>query len=239
MSRARIVNNLNLNWKFFRGNEPKAWYKGYNDSGWRDITLPHDWSIEEPFSKEHSSGTGYVTGGVGWYRKTFKLPPELKGKRVYITFEGVYNHSQVWCNSHYIGKRPFGYSTFTYDLTDLVDFEGDNVISVKVNHKDIADSRWFTGSGIYRDVYLTITDHIHIEQYGVFVTTPYVSVERATVAVDVRVVNETDVSEDIQIKSLLYDQAEALINADSESNVITNNATGQVQQIIDVQKPKL
>src|SRR5690625_6117604 len=91
---------------------------------------------------------------------------------------------------------PLGYSTFTYDLTDLVDFEGDNVISVKVNHKDIADSRWFTGSGIYRDVYLTITDHIHIEQYGVFVTTPYVSEERATVAVDVRVVNETDRSEE-------------------------------------------
>lgn len=239
MSKARIVNNLNLNWKFFRGNEPKAWYKGYNDSAWRDITLPHDWSIEEPFSKEHSSGTGYVAGGVGWYRRKFTLPSELKGKKVYITFEGVYNHSQVWCNSHYIGKRPFGYSTFTYDLTDLVDFEGDNVISVKVNHKDIADSRWFTGSGIYRDVYLTITDHIHIEQYGVFVTTPYVSEERATVAVDVRVVNETDVSADIQIKSLLYDQEGALIDADSESNVITNNATAQVQQTIDVQKPKL
>ena len=145
MNKQRIVNNINLNWKFFRGDEPKAWYKGLDDSTWRDVTLPHDWSVEEPFSQEHSSGTGYLPGGMGWYRKSFSIPQELKGKKVYITFEGVYNNSQVWCNSYYIGKRPYGYSTFTYDLTDFIAFgDEENVISVKVDHKDIADSRWFT-----------------------------------------------------------------------------------------------
>jgi beta-galactosidase len=152
MNKGRVIMNMNLDWKFFRGDEPKAWYRGFDDSNWRNITLPHDWSVEEPFSIEHSSGTGYLPGGIGWYRKTFILPEDLKDKRVYITFEGVYNNSQVWCNSYYIGKRPYGYSTFTYDITDFITPDSvENVISVKVNHKDIADSRWFTGSGIYRD----------------------------------------------------------------------------------------
>src|SRR5690606_30146481 len=97
MNTSRIMTNLNLDWKFFRGDEPRAWYKGLDDFTWRDVTLPHDWSVEEPFSQEHSSGTGYLSGGIGWYRKHFSIPQELEGKRVYITFEGVYNHSQVWC----------------------------------------------------------------------------------------------------------------------------------------------
>ncbi|WP_163537475.1 glycoside hydrolase family 2 TIM barrel-domain containing protein [Gracilibacillus sp. YIM 98692] len=239
MKEARIVSNLNLDWKFSRGDEPKAWYKGHDDSEWRDITLPHDWSVEEPFSKEHSSGTGYVAGGTGWYRKNFKLPSELKGKKVYITFEGIYNNSQVWCNSYYIGKRPFGYSTFTYDITDFVTFERDNVISVKVNHKDIADSRWFTGSGIYRDVYLTITDPIHIDQYGVFVTTPEVSVEQATVAVNVQLTNETSNPENIQIKNTLLDQNGEAVGSSSEITNILAESNLHVDQSINVKEPQL
>ncbi|MGP4038579.1 glycoside hydrolase family 2 TIM barrel-domain containing protein [Gracilibacillus sp. D59] len=239
MNQTRIVRNMNLNWKFSRGDEPKAWYKGYDDSNWRDITLPHDWSVEEPFSEEYSSGTGYVAGGIGWYRKDFTLLPELKGKKVYITFEGIYNNSQVWCNSYYIGKRPFGYSSFTYDITDFVSFEENNTISVKVNHKDIADSRWFTGSGIYRDVYLTVTDPIHIDQYGVFVTTPEVSAEEATVAVNVQLTNETNQSEEIQIINTLFDQSGDLIGSSSETKFISEESSIKVDQTIVINEPNL
>ncbi len=239
MNNTRIVRNLNQNWKFHRGDEPHAWYKGHDDANWRDITLPHDWSIEEPFSKEHSSGTGYVAGGIGWYRKKFMLSPELKGKRVYITFEGIYNHSQVWCNSYYIGKRPYGYSTFTYDITDFVSSERTNVISVKVNHKDVADSRWYTGSGIYRDVYLTITDPIHIDQYGVFVTTPEVSAEKATVAVNIQLNNETSKHENIQIRNTLFDQNGNTINTSSETKDIPGETSLNMEQTIHVIEPNL
>ncbi len=236
----RIVKNINLDWKFLRGDEPRAWYKGLDDSNWRNVTLPHDWSVEEPFSEAHSSGTGYLPGGIGWYRKTFSLPEELKGKRVYITFDGVYNNSQTWCNSYYIGKRPFGYSSFTYDITDFAAF-GDvkNVIAVKVNHKDIADSRWFTGSGIYRDVSITITDAVHIDKYGVFVTTPNAAKEQATVAIVVHVVNEAAKDADIQIKNTLYDANEKVIDAVLDSRAVQAGLSLKIDQAITAAAPVL
>lgn len=179
MDRTRIM--LSDKWKFLLG-EASGWYKGLNDENWQEVRVPHDWSVEYPFSEENSSGTGYVCGGVGWYRRRFKLGG-IGGKRVYITFEGVYNNSQVWINSNYLGKRPFGYATFTHDITEFVN-EGENVVSVKVSHTDTADSRWFTGSGIVRPVYLTVTGETAVIPGGVRITTPEVSADRAVVKVE-------------------------------------------------------
>jgi beta-galactosidase len=207
MNQGRNIQKLNLDWKFFRGDEPKAWYKGLDDSGWQNVTLGHDWSVTEPFSREHSSGTGYLPGGIGWYRRTFHLPAEAKGKKVSVTFEGIYNNSQVWCNSFYIGKRPYGYSSFTYDITYFAAFgDVENVICVKVNHKDIADSRWFTGSGIYRNVVLAVMDPVHFDNNGVFITTPEVSREQATVVINTRMSNETETAVDVDIKTSILDE---------------------------------
>ncbi len=240
MENGRITKNLNLHWKFLRGDEPKAWYKGFEDINWRDVTLPHDWSVEKPFSIEYSSGTGYLPGGTGWYRKKFTLPEELKGKRVYITFEGVYNNSQVWCNSYYIGKRPYGYSTFTYDITDFAVFgTNENVISVKVDHKDIADSRWFTGSGIYRNVYLTITGSLHIDKYGVFVTMPEVSCEKAIMNVNAKLLNEANDGTEIVIRNTLLDHNKAAVAAAESVRVIPGDSKTSMDQTIDVSKPML
>ena len=100
----RCIVNLNLGWRFHPGDEPKAWYKGFEDSSWRMVTLPHDWSVEFPFDRRNASGTGYLPGGTGVYRKHFSIPGEWKGKRVYITFNGVYNNGMFWCNSYYLGK---------------------------------------------------------------------------------------------------------------------------------------
>ncbi|GLX68754.1 glycoside hydrolase family 2 TIM barrel-domain containing protein [Paenibacillus glycanilyticus] len=240
MNKGRIIANINLNWKFHRGEEPRGWYKGLDDSNWRQVTLPHDWSVEEPFSEEHSSGTGYLPGGIGWYRKSLHLPSNLQGKRVYITFEGVYNNSQVWCNSYYIGKRPYGYSSFTYDITDFVSFgDQETIISVKVDHKDIADSRWFTGSGIYRDVYLTVTDQVHIDTYGVFVTTPVVSEEQAEVAVNVRVASGSAKDESVQIRNVLLDRDGQEVQTVHGNLAVNGDSAKDTEQTLIVAKPKL
>jgi beta-galactosidase len=240
MNMGRTIQNINTGWKFFRGDEPRAWYKGLDDSNWREVTIPHDWSVEEPFSQEHSSGTGYLPGGTGWYRKTFYLSEDVKNKKVYITFDGVYNNSQVWCNSYYIGKRPYGYSPFTYDITDFVVFgdEG-NVISVKVNHKDIADSRWFTGTGIYRDVHITITDPVHIDKYGVFVTTPEVSEDKATVNINICLSNDSAEDEDINVNISLWDENGHEIAITQESAIAQGGTGKNINRKISVQRPRL
>ncbi|MGL6174408.1 MAG: glycoside hydrolase family 2 TIM barrel-domain containing protein [Cellulosilyticaceae bacterium] len=205
--------NLNLGWKFYRGDEPKAWLKDFDDSLWQNVVLPHDWSVTEPFSEKHSSGTGYLPAGIGWYRKSFTLSEEDEGKRVYITFDGVYNNSEVWVNSYYLGKHPNGYTAFTYDLTDFVCFgKIPNNITVRVNHKYEADSRWFTGSGIYRKVTLQIKDQICIDKYGVFVTTPVAEKEESIINTKVTVTNHTNEEEIVTIKHNLIDGEKVLVS---------------------------
>ncbi len=186
------------NWKFKLGHVSDGWYRGGDERGWENVRIPHDWAISRGFSKENSSGTGYVTGGEGWYRTRFNCKPE-QGKRVRITFYGVYNNSKVWCNSNYLGKRPFGYSTFTYDITEYLAPDGDNEISVQVLHPETADSRWYTGSGITRPVTVTVTGEPYIDDFGVFVTSSDVTADSATVSV------KTSVKGDAVIKNTIID----------------------------------
>ncbi|MDE7009480.1 MAG: glycoside hydrolase family 2, partial [Lachnospiraceae bacterium] len=158
---------LRENWRFHLGECEDAWYKGYEDSSWRRVMVPHDWSVEAPFSREYSSGTGYLQGGIGWYRVTFQLPEEYRGKKISLRFDGVYKNSRVFCNSYYLGKRPNGYVPFSYDISDMVVFgQEENQVSVKVVHDDLADSRWFTGSGITRKVTVCIEEKVHPAEYG-------------------------------------------------------------------------
>ncbi len=166
----REVTNLRLDWKFHLGEVVEGGYKGLDDTGWQTVTLPHDWSVEHPFDKAHSSGTGYLAGGIGWYRRAFTLPADLGQRRVLVTFDGVYKHARVYCNSNYLGMRAFGYSSFTYDITPFVS-AGHNVLAVRAEHTDLADSRWFTGNGIYRDVRLNVVNPLHFVEHGVFVST--------------------------------------------------------------------
>ena len=152
---------INGGWRFHAGEAVNASYRGYDDRAWKKVTLPHDWSVHEPFDVENSSGTGYLPGGIGWYRKHFTLPEGVEDQRVFVTFLGVYKHARVYVNSHYLGMRAYGYSSFTYELTGRVQ-AGDNVLCVRAEHIELADSRWFTGAGIYRDVILTVTPKNHI-----------------------------------------------------------------------------
>lgn len=165
---------LNKSWKFYLGDMPDADYMGFEDEDWRSVDLPHDWSVEHPFDKSHSSGTGYLPGGTAWYRKHFILTKEQTDKHIFILFEGIYKHSRVYINSNYLGGRAYGYSSFGYDISEFVR-EGENVISVRVEHNDTADSRWFTGSGIYRNVYLIISEKVHFKENGIFIKTQSIS----------------------------------------------------------------
>jgi hypothetical protein len=176
---------FNLGWRFHLGESLKASYKGHDDSAWQTVTLPHDWSVTLPFDEGCSSGTGYLPGGIGWYRKHFTLP-ELSGRQVSITFGGVYKHARVYVNSNYLGMRAYGYSTFTHDITQFV-IAGDNVVSVRCEHTELADSRWFTGNGIYRDVTLTIASPARFAQDGVFAYTESVMEEAALIRVSAEV----------------------------------------------------
>ena len=190
----KITLNLNKDWRFHLGECEEAWYKGYNTDHWRKVMIPHDWSVEKPFSKDYSSGTGYLAGGIGWYQLKFRLPKEYAGKRIRIAFDGIYKNSQVWCNSYYLGKRPSGYTSFSYDISDFASFgEEDNVLSVKVTHTDLADSRWFTGSGITRKVELVVEGAVHPAEYGCIFENEQIKhqiVNKTQEPADVRVITE-------------------------------------------------
>ena len=183
---ARI--NLNRDWRFHLGDELLGApmfspdFMGYDDSAWRVVTLPHDWSVEHPFDRSNASGTGYLPGGTAWYRKHFELPADVKGKRVRVTFGGVYKHARVYINSNHVGVNAYGYSAFTFDITEFVR-PGENVLSVRVEHDQVADSRWFTGSGIYRDVTVDVTNMVCFENNGIFVTTKEVTEGKAVINV--------------------------------------------------------
>src|SRR5450432_4842431 len=170
---ARTIVDFDFDWSFRTGDFSTAEMAAFDDSAWRSVNVPHDWSIEGPFSSEFSSGNGYVPGGIGWYRKHFKLEEAQRGKSVVIEFDGVYDNSEVWVNGAFVGGRPYGFSSFQCDLRPYLKFGGaDNVIAVRVDHSRFADSRFYTGSGIYRHVRLSVTDKLHIAHDGVYVTTP-------------------------------------------------------------------
>ncbi|ETZ19217.1 sugar-binding domain-containing protein [Pedobacter sp. V48] len=182
---------MDRNWKFFLGDNKSASANEFDDSSWRLLNLPHDWSIEGKFQKDAPAGGagGYLPTGIGWYRKQFNLPSSAtKGKQVSIQFDGVYMNSEVWINNHNLGKRPNGYVSFVYDLTPYL-LPGKNTIAVRVDNSQQPNSRWYAGSGIYRHVWLNITAPVHVGQWGTYITTPHVSADSATVSVKTTVEN--------------------------------------------------
>lgn len=201
---AREVIYLKEGWKFKLGEEENGWYRGLDDSTYTNVTIPHDWAVHYPFAETNSSCTGYVTGGNGWYRLKFNRKPE-EGKRVFITFEGVYNNSRVWINSNYLGYRPYGYSTFTYEITEFFASDGENVLSVNVCHTETADSRWYTGSGITRPVYLTVTGEEYIRD--VFVYADNIDTEKKTARVNIKTDCGGEVSHKIKKNGMVIAEA--------------------------------
>jgi beta-galactosidase/beta-glucuronidase len=193
--------------EFPSGDLPGAQEPNYDDSDWRQIDVPHDWSVEGKFSPEWASGTAYLPTGIGWYRKTFKVEKKPAPANYYIYFDGVMNNSEVWINGNYLGKRPNGHISFYYDMTDHIKPGGENVLAVKVDHSLFADSRFYLGSGIFRNVYLIQTDPLHIDIWGVkFTTLLAPDNKRADATVSVDVINNRSSNEEVTIAASLVDQ---------------------------------
>lgn len=192
-------------WRFKLDSSDMFSDPGYDDSRWRLLDLPHDWSVEGEFSKNAPAGTGggALPGGIGWYRKTFTLPASEKVKQLFIDFDGVYRNSEVFINGHSLGVRPYGYISFRYDLTPYILYGNQkNVIAVKVDNSKQPNSRWYSGSGIYRHVWLTKLTPTHIDHWGTFITTPSVSNSEATIDIVTNIVSPKEGVAPILITSI-------------------------------------
>ena len=177
------ADRFNDGWRFHLGDTPEAIEAAFDDSAWQRVSLPHDWSVKGVLSPANASGTGYLPAGIGWYRKTFD-GREIRSELAYLYFEGVYNRSRVWLNGHLLGERPNGYISFLYELTPWLNRDGQNTLAVRVDHSRIADSRFYTGSGIYRDVWLVCAGPVHFAQWGVGWQARSLTDRQAVIAVD-------------------------------------------------------
>jgi beta-galactosidase len=181
----RLLLPADADWRFARGDFATAAMPAFDDTKWTRVDLPHDWSADGPFSADLGSGNGYAPGGIAWYRKHLKLTADLANKIAALEFDGVYDDSEVWVNGHFVGGRPYGYSSFEVTLSPHLKFDGtDNVVAVRVDHSRFADSRWYTGSGIYRHVRLRFSGPLRVAHWGTSVTTPVVAGTSATVKID-------------------------------------------------------
>ena len=196
---------FNENWRFNLSDVKEGAKPGLDDSKWRVLNLPHDWTVEGVYSPDKASSTGYLPGGIGWYRKSFTVPASEKGNNAFIYFEGVYNQSEVFINGNSVGKRPNGYISFMYDLTPYLKYGEENVLSVKVDHSKEADSRWYTGSGIYRDVYLVYAPAVHLDLWGVYFKATNISTKKTDIIVQTTVVNSSTSTAKIEVSNQLID----------------------------------
>jgi beta-galactosidase len=220
-------------WRFHLGDVGQGQSTALADRGWRPVDLPHDWSIEGPYSPKNASGTGFLPGGIAWYRKTFQLPVSMRGRKVSIRFDGVYRDSTVWINGVLLGSRPYGYSTFEYDLTPHLRLGGpSNVLAVRVDHSVVADSRWYPGSGIYRHVWLNVTGPVHIGPWDPYITTPLAGEAEALVSIETRVLNESPgEARPTCVTSVLNERAEEVASAKAEQPIAAGKDRTFAQQV--------
>lgn len=231
---------FNDNWRFALEDDPNFSAGSYPDTTWRRIRLPHDWSVEHPFNQDHGDGaTGYLPGGIGWYRKHFATP-HLDDRLIFILFDGIYNHSEVWCNDQPLGRNPYGYSPFWFDLTPhLRTDSSEQAIAVRVDHSRYVDSRWYTGSGIYRDVTLLTKSRLHIPIWGTRLTTPTITDEAATVALEVQIKNAFDSARSGILRTVIVDPAGVEVAALETPFTLAAQQTSLCQQTLSVPSPAL
>lgn len=237
----RQIEDFNKDWKFFLGDDSVAKEAKFDDSKWRQLNLPHDWSIEGAFSKDNPSkpAGGALPTGIAWYRKTFSLPVESKGKNIFIDFDGIYRDSEVWINGHYLGKRPFGYISFRYELTPYLKFgKEQNVIAVKVDNSKQPDSRWYSGSGIYRNVWLVTTENIHVAHWGTFITTPTIDNKSAKVELAIKLRNPGS-SQNVTVKTVILDaEGEKITSAETPAFNL-KDSINSIKQEFTITDPQL
>ena len=245
----RLKENFDFDWNFSLSDNQKYADRTYNDESWERIQLPHDWSIKLSFDKKMGGSAAHLPGGIGWYRKKFKLPRSYNGKVISILFDAICHQSDVYINGHHLGFRPYGFCSIEYDLTPYLDYDGENVIAVRVNRSGVKDvARWYTGSGIYRHAWLQVTNPVHVATYGTYVTTPSVSEDKAEIRIMTTLENELKKVQTVSISHLILDnQGKIVAKSGTEKTLfeagqsikITQNLTLNYPRLWTLEKPEL
>jgi beta-galactosidase len=229
-------------WSFSKGDTVGAQSPAFTGGDWTPTTVPHDWSIAGPFSEsEPSGGEGaYLPTGIGWYRKSFRLPRSYAGRRILLQFDGVYQCSDVWINGQHLGMRPYGFITFSYDLSPHLHFGKEaNVIAVRVDNSHQPNVRWYSGSGIYRHTWLVNTGKVFIAQWGTGIVTPQITRESATVEVSTRVRNELTTSASCTLTTSILDQNGSIVKSAKIDAEVPATGEHNFAQSFSVEQPKL
>lgn len=229
---------INENWMFILNDHKEGQAVSLDDSRWQQVTLPHDWSVKEQLSPSLASCTGYLPGGIGWYRKTINIPADKADQKVYLYFEGVYNRSEVFVNGESLGKRPNGYISFMYDATPYITYGEDNVIALRVDHSQSADSRWYTGSGIYRDVWMVYSNQVHIAQWGVYAYPEKVR-NGYQLNVEVDINNEESNDASLTVVNELFSPEGKLVAKESKRLIAKPGNKSKLTASLRVNKPAL
>ncbi|MET3026937.1 sugar-binding domain-containing protein [Flavobacterium sp. UW10123] len=238
---ARIIEDFNKNWNFKLGDYPEAINANFNASDWRTLQLPHDWSIEGAFDKDAKTkqAQGFLPAGKGWYRKVFTISANWKNKTISIEFDGVFKNSEVFINGKSLGIRPNGYISFGYDLTQYLKFGQSNTIAVKVDNDAQPNSRWYTGSGIYRNVRLVASEKLHVGKWGTFVTTPEVSAEKSKIHLEVTIDNDNAVAKEFKlVTSIVNAENKEVANFTSTEKIGAKTSEKKVHDLV-LNQPKL
>ena len=239
-------NLFDFNWRFHRGGALGAEAPSFDDSNWRKVDLPHDWSIEDlpgtnsPFNIDAISQVngGFTTGGTGWYRKTFTIPQDLKDKHFMVMFEGVYMNADVWLNGEFLGNHPYGYTSFWYDITSKIKPDKENVLAVKVKNEG-ENSRWYSGSGIYRHVWLKVFSPKHIDTWGTCITTPQITEKEALIKIRTSVVNNGDKVSKITLITKIINSSGLELSKASTEKTIDRGKKEEIVQELKLERPVL
>ena len=244
-SKQNRTSDFDANWKFMLSDSVQAQDPTFDDSAWQQVDLPHDYSITQKYSQSNEAESAYLPGGTGWYRKSFTIDRDLAGKRIAINFDGVYMNATVWFNGVKLGTHPYGYSPFSFDLTGNAKFGEENTIVVKVENR-LPSSRWYSGSGIYRDVTLTVTDGVHVGNNGVAIKTPSLATQNGgnvTMNLTTKVANDTKAAANITLKQTVFPKGgktdAAIGTVTTASKSIAAGASADVTSTITATSPKL
>ncbi len=233
--------NFDCNWQFTLDNSLTVADVNKADARWRKVDLPHDWSIEGKTDPGNPMGNdgGYFPAGIGWYRKDFKVPAEWSGKKISVYFEGVYMNAEVFINGKSIGLHPYGYTSFEYDLSAYLEFGKSNTVAVRVDNSHQKNCRWYSGSGIYRHVWLRVTSPLYIKQWGTAIVTRDVTDENATISVNTTVCNEMDEPQTVTLRNVIKDANNQQVVEQESQIELQPNSEQNISQEISVNKPLL
>ncbi|MDN3669497.1 glycoside hydrolase family 2 TIM barrel-domain containing protein [Echinicola jeungdonensis] len=241
----REKKNFDFDWNFTLEDVSEAKNPNFDDSNWQEVQLPHDWSIKQPVSKENVGegwmvgSMGYLPGGIGWYRKTFMVPVDFKAKKVVIQFDGVYHQSDVYINGKHLGFHPYGYTTFEYDLTPYLNYGKENTIAVRVDHSDSPSSRWYSGSGIYRHVWLKVTHPVHVATWGTYITTLEISEKEAQVNIATTIEYNGQNPVEVLVQNQIIDRQGKKVAEEKSKLQVGKSKQETLQQSLKLKEPQL